>query len=59
MPRVYKAVNSRELPNEDYSDRVVSLYSKEDAEFLTYNNLIIAWQPLPEPYLPEKKETRA
>lgn len=41
---------SRKLPNEDYSDRVVALYDGEDREFMCYSNIIIAWQPLPEPY---------
>ena len=45
---------SRKLPNEDYSDRVVVLYNGEEKEFMTYSNLIIAWQPLPEQYRPEK-----
>lgn len=41
---------SRKLPNEDYADRVVVLYNGEDKEFMAYERLIIAWQPLPEPY---------
>lgn len=41
---------SRKLPNEDYADRVVVLYNEEDKKFMTYERLIIAWQPLPEPY---------
>ena len=41
---------SRKLPNEDYSDRVVVLYNGEEKEFMCYASLIIAWQPLPEPY---------
>ena len=41
---------SRKLPNEDYSDRVVALYNGEEKEFMSYASLIIAWQPLPEPY---------
>lgn len=45
---------SRKLPNEDYSDRVVVLYSRYDKEFMTYNSLIIAWRPLPEVYHPKK-----
>lgn len=45
---------SRKLLNEDYSDRVVVLYDGEEQEFMTYSSLIIAWQPLPESYRPEK-----
>ena len=45
---------SRKLPNEDYSDRVVVLYSRYDKEFMTYNSLIVAWRPLPEVYHPKK-----
>lgn len=41
---------SRKLPNEDYADRVVVLYNGEDKEFMAYERLIIAWQPIPEPY---------
>lgn len=41
---------SRKLPNEDYADRVVVLYNGEDKEFMAYERLIIAWQPLPDPY---------
>ena len=44
---------SRKLPNEDYSDRVVVLYNGEDKEFMAYERLIVAWQPLPKPYQPE------
>lgn len=40
----------RKLPNEDYSDRVVVLYDGEEKEFMCYERLIIAWQPLPERY---------
>ncbi|MGE9941089.1 DUF551 domain-containing protein [Bariatricus sp. SGI.161] len=52
---------SRKLPNEDYADRVVVLYNGEDKEFMAYERLIIAWQPLPEPYKPgkEKRHTNA
>lgn len=46
----YLVTLKRKLPNEDYSDRVVALYNKYDNSFMSYNNLIIAWQPLPEPY---------
>ena len=46
----YLAQLSRKLPNEDYADRVVVLYNGEDKEFMAYERLIIAWQPLPEPY---------
>ena len=46
---------SRKLPNEDYSDRVVVLFNGEEKEFMSYASLIIAWQPLPEPYKEEKK----
>lgn len=53
---------SRKLPNEDYSDRVVVLYNGEDKEFMCYASLIIAWQPLPEPYrhkdIPTAKNTQ-
>ena len=45
---------SRKLPNEDYSDRVVVLYNGEENEFMCYASLILAWQPLPEPYKPKK-----
>lgn len=41
---------SRKLPNEDYADRVVVLYNAEEKEFMCYEKLIKAWQPLPEPY---------
>lgn len=47
---------SIKLPNEDYSDRVVVLYNGEEKEFMCYASLIIAWQPLPEPYRRSKKE---
>lgn len=46
---------SRRLPNEDYSDRVVVLYNGEEKEFMCYESLIIAWQPLPKSYKPEEK----
>lgn len=46
----YLVTLKRKLPNEDYSDRVVALYNKYDNSFMSYNNLIIAWRPLPEPY---------
>lgn len=45
---------SKKLPNEDYSDRVVVLYGREDKDFMTYSSLIVAWQPIPEPYRPER-----
>lgn len=45
---------SEKLPNEDYSDRVVVLYSEEDKDFMSYSRLIVAWRPLPEPYRPER-----
>lgn len=41
---------SKKLANEDYSDRVVALYDGTEKEFMCYAKLIIAWQPLPEPY---------
>lgn len=41
---------SKKLPNEDYADRVVVLYNAEEKEFMCYKKLIVAWQPLPEPY---------
>lgn len=41
---------SRKLPNEDYADRVVVLYNAEEKEFMCYEKLIKAWQPLPAPY---------
>lgn len=47
---------SEKLPNEDYSDRVVVLYSEEDKDFMCYSSLIIAWRSLPEPYRPERSE---
>lgn len=46
---------SIKLPNEDYSDRVVVLYNGEEKEFMCYESLIIAWQPLPKSYKPEEK----
>lgn len=45
---------SREMPNEDYSDKVVVLYDGEEKEFMCYAKFIIAWRPLPEPYKPKK-----
>lgn len=45
---------SEKLPNEDYSDRVIVLYSEKDKDFMCYSSLIIAWRPLPEAYLPER-----
>lgn len=48
---------SRKLPNEDYADRVVVLYNGEDKEFMAYERLIIAWQPIPEPYKPDSVDT--
>lgn len=47
---------SEKLPNEDYSDRVVVLYSEEDKDFMCYSSLIIAWRSLPESYRPERSE---
>ena len=38
------------IVSEDYADRTVALYSGEDKCFMSYEKLIIAWQPLPEPY---------
>lgn len=49
----YLVTLKRKLPNEDYSDRVVVLYNKDDNSFMSYNNLIIAWQPLSKPYKPK------
>ena len=48
---------SRKLPNEDYSDRVVVLYNGEEKEFMCYEKLIIAWQPLPERYKPAESKS--
>lgn len=48
---------SKRLENEDWADRVVVVYDGEAKEFMCYKSLIIAWQPLPEPYKP--KETLA
>lgn len=47
----YLAQLSRKLPSEDYADRIVVLYNGEDKEFMTYKRLIVAWMPLPEPYI--------
>lgn len=49
----YLVTLKRKLPNENYSDRVVVLYNKDDNSFMSYNNLIIAWQPLSKPYKPK------
>jgi hypothetical protein len=38
------------IPHEDYADRVVVLYDGEEKVFMCYEKLIVAWQPLPEPY---------
>lgn len=46
----YLVTLKKKLPNEDYSDRVVVLYDKDDHSFISYNNLITAWQPISEPY---------
>lgn len=45
---------SRRIPYENFADRVVMLYDGEEKAFLDYESLIIAWQPLPEPYKPKK-----
>lgn len=45
---------SKKLPNEDYADRVVVLYDGEEKVFMCYEKLIVAWQPLPEPYKGEE-----
>ena len=47
---------SKKLPNEDYSDRVVVLYSGEDKKFMCYSRLIVAWHPLPNSYRPERSK---
>ena len=49
---------SKKLPNEDYSDRVVVLYSGEDKDFMCYSSLIVAWRHLPEPYHPETEKEK-
>lgn len=46
---------SKKLESEDWSDRVVVLYDGEEKEFMCYASIIIAWQPLPEPYKSKKK----
>lgn len=48
---------SRKIPYENFADRIVVLYDGEEKAFLDYESLIIAWQPLPEPY--KSKETVA
>lgn len=45
---------SRKIPYENFADRIVVLYDGEEKAFLDYESLIIAWQPLPEPYKPKK-----
>ena len=45
---------SKKMPNEDYADRVVVLYDGEEKVFMCYEKLIVAWQPLPEPYKGEE-----
>lgn len=47
---------SQKIPSEDYSDRVVVLYSGEDKDFMCYSSLIVAWKPLPDPYRPRKEQ---
>lgn len=47
---------SEKMSSEDYSDMTVVLYEEEFEEFLSYSSWILAWQPLPEPYRPEKGE---
>lgn len=44
------------IPHEDYADRVVVLYDGEEKVFMCYEKLIVAWQPLPEPYKGEEKK---
>ena len=46
----YLVTLKTKLSNEDFADEVVLLYSKDDKSFMCYNNLITAWQPIPEPY---------
>lgn len=41
---------SASIPHEDYAVRVVALYDGEEKVFMCYEKLIVAWQPLPEPY---------
>lgn len=45
---------SANIPHEDYADRVVVLYDGEEKVFMCYEKLIVAWQPLPEPYKGEE-----
>ena len=45
---------SKRLPNEDYANRVVVLYDGEEKVFMCYEKLIVARQPLPEPYKGEE-----
>ena len=47
---------SEKVACEDYSDMLVVLYEEEFRQFLSYDSYIIAWQPLPERYRPEKGE---
>lgn len=42
------------IPHENYADRVVVLYDGEEKVFMCYEKLIVAWQPLPEPYKGEE-----
>lgn len=46
----YLVTLSRRLPNEDYSNRVVVLFDGCENQFMCYENLIVAWAPLLEPY---------
>ena len=41
---------STSIPHKDYAHRVVVLYDGEEKVFMCYEKLIVAWQPLPEPY---------
>lgn len=46
----YLVTLSRSLPNEYYSNRVVVLFDGCENQFMCYENLIVAWMPLPELY---------
>ena len=55
----YLVTLSRRLPDEDYSNRVVVLFDECENQFMCYENLIVAWMPLPESYnqAKERNET--
>ena len=52
----YLVTLSRSLPDEDYSNRVVVLFDECENQFMCYENLIVAWMPLPESYNQAKGE---